>query len=225
MDTASSLRVVADKSNHAREWYFKDQNEHSAISSTSEVRHISHRFLDIVSDALSYRRSICSSGSIAKTEISTRTGSQISLSGLNRLALHSLGRTARPFQGAKDDSTSQAITPPAEEAVPLHANRKEDGELDSKPPLKANAFPSTSYSSLISEIAGKYGCADPHEQHWSESDDGFESPGESSRKFLPPQWQSVRASFRSALNAALRTAEARTALQLHIESLQAVEKD
>ena len=87
----------------------------------------------------------------------------------------------------------------------------------------ANTLPATGYSSLISEIAGRYGCGDEQEQYWSEADDGLEFPEESSKTFLQPQWQSVRSGFRSVLDAALRTAEAKIALQLHIESLQLLE--
>lgn len=125
---------------------------------------------------------------------------------------------------SQDKFTNQASSQPARQAEQPGSYQKEEEDLDDEPPLAMNNLPTTRYSSLISEIAGKFGCADDLQQRWSDADEGLEYRGESSKSFLPPQWQSVRDSFRSALDAALRTVEARTALQSQIESLQSTEK-
>ena len=121
------------------------------------------------------------------------------------------------MQRCEDESSGERSSQLGEQSC---SNQKEDIGTDDAL-QREDPLPTTSYSSLISEIAEKFGCSD--EQHLLGADDVLEFSEENSRKFLPPQWQTVRASFRTALDAALRTAEARTSLQLQMNRLQSEE--
>ncbi len=121
------------------------------------------------------------------------------------------------LQNPQDAGKYPVVSQPLEEAMEPGSSH-ELGNIYKDPSLMPQSFPTTSYSSLVREIAEKYGCSDEQEQPLRDQDSSGE-PEESARTLLPPQWQAVRDSFKNALQVALSTAEARAALELHCEKL------
>lgn len=79
--------------------------------------------------------------------------------------------------------------------------------------LRSRSLPASNLSSVISELAEKYGCSEGQEPADSEEEEEEDRHHGSKRRYLPSHWQTVRTQFRTVLDGVTRAADARIALQ------------
>lgn len=73
------------------------------------------------------------------------------------------------------------------------------------------------FSSLVNELAEKYGCSEEPGASDSEQDVEIDGTEIVKRNYLPPNLQPVRKCFQEALDSALEAASARTSLQFLLQ--------